>query len=452
MRQVSHQRESAFGTRQCPNPYPIPTLAHRAPRILSRPLVTLSARPRGHAAGRLRPTPLDASTHAADIVPMNPRLSVLLPCREAAATLPGTIASLRAQTFDHFEVIAVDDGSADATGTLLRDWATGDPRVTVIESAAARQSAPVRPSAAAPQPAAAEPLPASRLVAALNQAAAAARAPLLARMDADDIAHPDRFAAQLSFLEKGPELAGCGTHVELFSPAEIRSGYRRYERWVNAIETPGDVERAALIECPLAHPTLVLKASVFHALGGYRDMGWAEDHDLVLRILAARARLANVPGEPLLRWRIREDRLSLTSPVYTAAAFRRCRVHFLRHAFLPPERPVVVWGAGRVGKPLARELIAQGTSVSAFVDLDRRKIGQEIHGAPVLGPEQFAELAARIGARTDLPARATDPDTTAYSARPYVLAAVGSPGVRDDIREALMQYGFEEIADYRFCA
>jgi len=362
---------------------------------------------------------------------MNPRLSVLLPCRDAAATLPETIASLRAQTFEDFEVIAVNDGSTDATFAVLADWAADDPRVTVIESAAARQTsagpqrAAARPSTTQPQP------PASRLVAALNRAAAAARAPLLARIDADDIAHPDRFAAQLAFLERNPELAGCGAHVELFSAGRIRSGYRRYERWINAIETPDDVERSALIECPLAHPTLVLKASVFDALGGYRDMAWAEDHDLVLRILAAGARLANVPGEPLLRWRVRDDRLSLTSPTYAAAAFRRCRVHFLRHVFLPPDRPVVVWGAGRVGKPLARELIAQGTPVAAFVDLDPRKLGEEIHGAPVLAPEAFAAV---------------------FVARPFVLAAVGSPGVRDDIRAALARYAFEEIADYRFCA
>lgn len=310
-------------------------------------------------------------------------------------------------------MIAVDDGSTDATGELLADWAAEDPRVTVIQLAAAD-----RP-------------PASRLVAALNRAAGAARAPLLARMDADDIARPDRFAAQLAFLERHPDLAGCGAHVELFSRAEIRSGYRRYERWINAIETPEDVERAALIECPLAHPTLVLKRSAFHAIGGYRDMGWAEDHDLVLRIVAAGARLANVPGEPLLRWRVREDRLSLTSPAYTATAFRRCRVHFLRQVFLPPDRPVVIWGAGRVGKPLARELIAQGTPVAAFVDLDPRKLGQEIHGAPVLAPDGFA---------------------TAFAARPYVLPAVGSPGVRDDIRGVLARHGFEAIVDYRFCA
>jgi len=367
--------------------------------------------------------PLDALARPLDIVRMTARISVLLPCRDAAATLPETIASLRAQTFENFEVVAVDDGSIDATGELLADWAAADPRVTVTESdpTPGSPAAPDQPSAA-------------RLVAALDRAAAAARAPLLARMDADDVAHPDRLAAQVAFLERHPELAGCGAHVELFSRAEIRSGYRRYARWINAIETPADVERAALIECPIAHPTLVLKRSVFRALGGYRDMGWAEDHDLILRVLAAGARLANVPGASLLRWRVREDRLSLTSPAYTPAAFRRCRVHFLRHVFLPPDRPVVVWGAGRVGKPFARELIAQGTPVAAFVDLDPRKLGQEIHGAPVLTPDEFAVRA------------------DAFAARPFVLAAVGSPGVRDDIRAALASHGFEEIADYRFCA
>ena len=95
-------------------------------------------------------------------------------------------------------------------------------------------------------------------------------------------------------------------------------------------------------------------------------------------------------------------------------------------------RPIVVWGAGKVGKPLARELARQGRRVAAFVDLDPRKIGQEVHGAPVVDPEGFETILGR---------------TT-----PYVLAAVGSPGARDEIRQALSGLGCAEIRDFRMCA
>ncbi len=343
-----------------------------------------------------------------------PRVAILLPCHDAAATLPEAIDSLRAQTFGDFEVVAVDDRSADATGELLAEWAASDPRVTVLTR---HQTEMIH----------------SGIVPALDVAAEAASAPLLARMDADDVAHPGRLEKQLAFLDEHPGLAGCGTHIELFSAAEIRSGYRRYEDWINAIETPEDVASNGLIECPIAHPTLFIRTSVLRAVGGYRDMGWAEDHDLVLRVLAAGARLANVPGEALLRWRIREDRLSLTAPEYTPEAFRRCRVHFLREVFLPAGRELVVWGAGSVGKPLARELVRQGTKVAAFVDLDPRKIGEVIHGAPVWSPDDFERRLAPDG-------------------RPYVLAAVGSPGAREDIFRALRAYGLQEFRDFRFCA
>jgi FlaA1/EpsC-like NDP-sugar epimerase len=90
-----------------------------------------------------------------------------------------------------------------------------------------------------------------------------------------------------------------------------------------------------------------------------------------------------------------------------------------------------------VGKPLARELIRQQIEVAGFVDLDPRKIGQTIHGAPVWSPAEFAS-------HTEHTERPED--------RPYVLAAVGSPGVRSEIRNALVNLQMEELIDFRFCA
>jgi FlaA1/EpsC-like NDP-sugar epimerase len=117
------------------------------------------------------------------------------------------------------------------------------------------------------------------------------------------------------------------------------------------------------------------------------------------------------------------------SAAYAPEAFRRCKAHFLVRGELPEGRALLVWGAGRVGKPLAVELARQGRAPRAFVDVDPRKLGQEIHGLPVLSP---AELARWPGA--------------------YVLVAVGAPGARDDIRAELDAAGREELRDFRVAA
>ena len=336
-----------------------------------------------------------------------PAVSVLLPCRNAAPWLGECLDSLFVQSLSNFEVIAVDDGSTDDTLALLRSRARLERRLLVLDGEG------------------------QGLVRALNRAASEAAAPLLARMDADDVTHPDRLLAQSVFLAGHTAAAACGTAVRLFPRASLGPGYCRYEAWLNGLVDEDSVLADLFVECPIAHPTLMVRTSVFHALGGYRDLDWPEDYDLVLRLHAAGMRAANLPRQ-LLDWRVHPDRHSLRSERYAPQAFRRCKAHFLRTAFLPSGRPIVVWGAGKVGKPLARELQRQGIPVAAFVDLDPRKIGQEIHGAPVLAPGGVEDLI--------------------HDSDPYVLAAVGSPGARDEIRGALDAMGRREIDDYRVCA
>src|SRR5205809_960509 len=111
-----------------------------------------------------------------------PRVSVLLPVRDAGSTLDAAITSVLGQTLRDLELVAVDDGSRDDGGERLEAWAARDPRVRVLRR------------------------PAHGLVAALEEGRRHCRAPFVARMDADDLCHPERLAAQLAYLETHPQI------------------------------------------------------------------------------------------------------------------------------------------------------------------------------------------------------------------------------------------------------
>ncbi|HET6694949.1 MAG TPA: glycosyltransferase [Gaiellaceae bacterium] len=290
-----------------------------------------------------------------------PDVSVLVPVRDEGAYLPEALASLSAQTFSDFEAIVVDDGSSDGSPEIAEAHARVDRRFRVV-----RQD------------------PAG-IVAALESARAEARGSLIARLDGDDVALPGRLEAQVDALGD-PGLAACGGRVSYFPEEAVRDGARRYEAWLNGLVTPEDAARDVFVECPLPHPALTIRADVLAAVGGYRARGWPEDYDLVLRLWAAGHRFRNVE-EPVLRWREHEARRSRSDPAYALDAFVRCKVHHLRATLLRGFPSVVVWGAGPVGKSFARELDAQGTHVAAFVDVDPRKIGHDVHGAPVVAVE-----------------------------------------------------------------
>jgi glycosyltransferase involved in cell wall biosynthesis len=328
-------------------------------------------------------------------------VTVLLPVWNGAEHLPEAIASIEAQTHDSFGVVAVDDGSTDGTADLLDEWAARDPRVEVYHQDKQRG-----------------------IVEALEVARARATGSYLARMDADDICAPTRLARQHALMRLDPTLVGCGSCIEYFPEEAVRDGALRYQEWINAATVPEEIERELFVECPLAHPTFFLRADAVEAVGGYRDAGWAEDYDLVLRLWEAGGRFAKVPST-LLRWREGPDRLSRTDPRYAPEAFLACKVHYLRRTLLNDREGIVVWGAGPVGKTAAKAFVEAGVSLRAFVEVDPRKIGQEIHGVPVLDPEEGAQI-----------------DDVLH------LGAVGQPGARERIREALIRAGRSELRDF----
>jgi len=354
--------------------------------------------PPTHHAGASRAGHAAAGHGAAEL----PRISVLLPARDAAATLPAALESVRRQTEPRFECVVVDDGSRDATGRIAAAWAQRDPRFRVVRGAG------------------------RGLVEALNAGLAACRGPFVARMDGDDLMRRDRLAAQLAALEAEPGLAAVGSHVRLFPRDALAGGMRRYERWLNGVDGPAGVRAEAFVECPLAHPTLLARTEVLRRFT-WRDCGWPEDYDLVLRLLAAGETLGVVPRR-LLAWREGPGRLSRRSPAYAQERFTACKAAFLAAGFLSGHPRYVLWGYGGTGRALRRALAEHGRLPARVVELHPGRLGQRIHGAPVVPPSALAE-----GPR--LP----------------VVVSVAGAGPRQEIRSALRAMHYVECRDF-ICA
>lgn len=212
--------------------------------------------------------------------PASPSVSVVVPVHNGADFLKAAIDSILAQTMRDFECVVVDDGSSDATPAMLADYERADPRLRVVRIAHAG------------------------IVAALNRGLAEARAPLIMRMDSDDIALPERMARQMAFLAAEPAVAVVGGAIELIDRAGTRL------RHVDYPLTPADCAAAILRGSPLAHPAVMMRRDVILDCGGYRpQLQYAEDYDLWLRV-SERWGLANLP-EVVLRYRNHSQKVSV---------------------------------------------------------------------------------------------------------------------------------------------
>src|SRR5690606_6294082 len=106
------------------------------------------------------------------------------------------------------------------------------------------------------------------IVAALQAAAGAAQGAVIARMDADDIAHPRRFERQLALMDGAAGVDVCGSGVRYFPRSHVRDGAARYERWLNDLVSHDDIVRNIFVECPIAHPTLMVRRALLDVAGG----------------------------------------------------------------------------------------------------------------------------------------------------------------------------------------
>jgi len=328
-----------------------------------------------------------------------PAVSILLPAYQAGTTLDACLRSIVRQTEPRWECVLVDDGSTDRTADIAREWAAREPRLHVVRTAH------------------------RGLVGALATGLAACHGAVIARMDADDVMHRERLAVQLGALADAPSLAAVGCRVRLFPRARIRPGLRAYRRWLDAIDGPARVRADAFVECPVVHPTMMVRTRILRALG-YRDAGWPEDYDLVLRMLAAGHEIGVVPRR-LVAWRESPTRLWRRDARYARPSITACKAAFLATGFLGPGDTYVLCGYGATARALRKALLAHGKRPSHIVDVHPRRVGETIHGAPVMSVESLAGLRGR-----------------------RIVASVAGDALRADIRGLLGGLGLRELRDF----
>lgn len=319
----------------------------------------------------------------------------MIPVRNAAATLEAALDSVRAQTFADYRCLVLDDGSRDDSPAIAAAFAARDARFVAIRAAA------------------------RGLVPALNDALSRVTAPLVARLDADDLMHPERIARQTSYLAARPGVDVVASLVEFFPDPEVSAELRAYESWLNSVRTSGEIERDLFVESPLPHPSVLLRTASLERVHGYRDAG-PEDYDLWLRMWRAGCRFAKVEAV-LTRLRSHARRLTRTDPRYSPRSILECKAEHLVAAKALEGREVVVWGAGRDGIRTAKALRRRGAVLRALVDIADTKLGRSMLGVPVLPPDSLG------------------PDP-----RAFVVAAVGRKGARALIRARLAAMGYSE--------
>ncbi|MCK5786510.1 MAG: glycosyltransferase [Candidatus Sabulitectum sp.] len=293
----------------------------------------------------------------------SPAVSILMPFKNTGLLISHALESLASQTMIDFEVIMVDDGSSDDSRKRALEFCDRDSRFLIVNGG-------------------------QGLVPSLNLGLELAKGKWIARFDSDDVCHPERLALQLRTADLYGERTVVSCRVRSFPHSQVSIGYRRYEEWINSLESPEDIEHGLFIESPVPHPTAFYSRAEVISAGGYRDLGLPEDYELWLRLWSLGFKFARVP-KALLAWRERADRLSRTSSVYSLSSFYRTKAMYLGRVPCLRGKKVFVAGTGQTARRLGKYMQREGFHIEAFLAPDNAQTGKLLRGRPVISGAQW---------------------------------------------------------------
>ncbi len=322
--------------------------------------------------------------------------------KDTEAYLPECLDSIIAQTYANWELIAVNDHSSDRTPEILAEYAAKDERIKVYHSD--------RP----------------RLIPTLQVSHKHCTGELINRMDSDDRMPDYKLEVLVSeWLKHGKGTIIAGGTEHFVDEGKVGDGFLRYEKWLNHIAAEGLHYQEIYKECVIPSHCWIIHKDDFKRVGAFDPIVYPEDYDLCFRFYRDGMKVIGI-DKVLHYWRDRSNRISRTWEEYEDNRYFDLKLRYFYELDRDPQRPLIVWGAGRNGKDIMR-LIQSYEDRLHWVCDNEQKIGKDIYGIRM---EHFNVIPE-------------------YE-NPQIIVVVASPKAQPVIRQQLLDWGKKPVEDFWF--
>jgi glycosyltransferase involved in cell wall biosynthesis len=298
-----------------------------------------------------------------------PEISALTSTYNGTAFVAETIESILNQTFEDFEFIVIDDCSTDNTVDIIKSFNDKRIKLFVLEKNVG-------------------------VGAALNFGLCKVTGKYLAKVDSDDLYAPDRFQKQKDLLDNNPDVDLVKAFIEYFTTDEKVKQSERYEyrRKVDEVDTnnvvtPEQIREQLYMWCCVTHNSIMARSEVIKSVG-YDNLRQGEDYKLVYLINKNGHKMDTV-REKLVRFRLRDD--SITGLMNDQSILINSVIDMKMDdmaGFLENDKKLFIWGTGNQGQLTAQRLMKEGYGVEGFIERDQEKVGKDLLGIKIFGPEE----------------------------------------------------------------
>ena len=281
-------------------------------------------------------------------------ISIIVPYKNPMPFFEECIDSILNQSYTNFQLLLVNDHSCEASKLIASKYENKDSRVNCLESEG------------------------NGIIDALIRGTFEAKGNFITRMDADDLMQKDKLLLmrnQLKLMGKGHVCVGG---VKYFaSGKKLENGYVKYENWLNKLTLNNDNFSEIFKECIIPSSSWMIYNSDFKKINQFNNLDYPEDYDFAFRLWTNDFKIISVK-EKIHLWRDHPKRTSRNSVVYNFENFMDLKLKYLFENEKKPEERIVLWGAGKKGKNLAKKLINKKKSFF-WITENIKKINKEIY-------------------------------------------------------------------------